>query len=90
MAVKLNASNVSLGVTDTVVVKSAELINTLITDRDNVLGFLSKEVSPVRIADVQVDEYGTVVITNAAFKAAIQAKLSDVAPLSNGTCGLAC
>ena len=90
MAVKINPSNVSIGLTNTVVIKSAELVNTLIARRDDVIKLLSDQVSPVTLADIQVDEHGTVIISNAAFKDKIADKLEGVGPLSNGTCGVAC
>ena len=87
MSVKINPSNVSIGLTNTVVIKSAELVNTLIARRDDVIKLLSDQVSPVTLADIQVDEHGTVVISNAAFKDKIVDKLEGVGPLSNILCG---
>ena len=90
MAVKLNPSNTSISISGQVVIKSAELINTLIADRDKALQFLSKELAPITLADLEVDAHGTVIVKNPAFKTAIEAKFSGVATLSNGTCGVAC
>jgi len=91
MAVKLSPKNTSITLSgETVVVKSDELVNSLIRDQKQVVDFLSKELSSISLAEISVDSHGTVLISNAAFVNAVQNKFSGVTPLSNGTCGAGC
>ncbi len=60
---------------DQVIIKNAGLINALIENSDKVIAVLSSDISPISLSNITVDEYGTVIVTDAAFKHTIQSSI---------------
>ena len=60
---------------DQVIIKNAGLIDALINDSTKMIDALSSHISPISLSNITVDEYGTVIVTDAAFKNAIESAL---------------
>ena len=85
MASQLTPTNVSWNGKDQVVIRSAEIVNGLIQDRDEVLSKMSSQVCPVTLDKIVVDEHGCIIITDAAFKAKIEEWASPLPPGGDAT-----
>ncbi len=72
---------------DQVIIKNAGLINALIEDSNKIIALLSSELSPISLSNITVDEYGTVIVTDAAFKHKIESSIPQgPSGLGNGIC----
>ncbi len=60
---------------DQTIIKNDGLINALINDSTKMIAALSSDISPISLSNITVDEYGTVIVTDAAFKNAIESAL---------------
>jgi hypothetical protein len=74
MAEQVTAKDYSWNNKDQVIIKSASLINALIGDEDKAITTLSS-ISPITLSNIIVDEYGTVIVTDASFKSKVESLL---------------
>jgi hypothetical protein len=71
MAGQVRDKDYSWNNNDQVIIKNTDLITGLIVDKDRAIAALSA-ISPISLSDITVDDYGTVIVTNAAFKRKIE------------------
>ena len=71
MATKLTNGDYAWNNSEQVIIKSADLINDLINDSDGTIKALSG-ISPIKLSNITVDEYGTVIVTDAEFKRIVE------------------
>jgi hypothetical protein len=91
MAVYVKAENLSLSGTNEASIKSHALVNALVSQQQEAIGLLKATVSSIELNQISVDEYGTIVINNDAFREYVKGFiLNPVQAAGNGTCGLGC
>lgn len=93
MAVVIKRAQVSWNNDNNVIVKNAELIEALISDKEETIAAISKEVSPLTLDMISVDEHGTVIIKDPAFRAKVESLMAEpnkIVTADNHVCGWGC
>ncbi|MCL6751920.1 hypothetical protein KBT16_13480 [Nostoc sp. CCCryo 231-06] len=92
MAVFVKPENISLSGTNEASIKSHALLNALVNQQQEAVGLLKSTVSSIELSQISVDEYGTIVINNDAFREYVKGFiLNPVRPaVDNGVCGINC
>lgn len=83
----ITADQVLLSDHDQVTISSNNLANALLKSQKSVIDLISKNLAPVLIEDIHIDNKGRVIIKNKEFKMAIS-KRPEIDSASNGSCGL--
>lgn len=94
--VRIQPTDVDVPPSDRVAIRNTALANNLMKNPQEALDLLSK-VAPVKMEDIELDESGRVVVTNAAFARGLGrlgqgggARPGIAESASNGVCGVRC
>ncbi|MFD0123834.1 hypothetical protein [Streptomyces virginiae] len=86
--------DISIPPNNATLLKSPQLLNSLLKDQDAALAFLAEQAAPVRLDEISVDNLGNVVIANEEFTNALNLKLNgtqeEARKVKNKLCGLMC
>jgi len=91
MAVFVKAEHLNLSGTNEASIKNHALVNALVSQQQEAISVLKSTVSSIELNQISVDEYGTIVINNNAFREYVKGFiLNPVQAAGNSICGLHC
>jgi hypothetical protein len=77
MAVFVRQEHMNLSGVNEASIKSHALVNALVTEQQEAIALLKETVPSIELSQISVDDYGTVVIDNEAFKALVKGFISN-------------
>lgn len=83
--------HMNLSGTNEASIKSHALVNALVSKQQEAIELLKSSTPSIELSQISVDDYGTVVINNEAFRKLVKGFiLNPVQPAGNSFCGLRC
>jgi hypothetical protein len=83
--------HMNLSGTNEVSIKSHALVNALVSQQKEAVDLLKSSTPSIELSQIRVDDYGTVVINNEAFRELVKRFiLNPVQAAGNNNCGLGC